>query len=130
MAASVLFDTLDYARKLETAGVPAAQAEAQARVLAGVLGHAIASSDDLRVVETNLGSRISAMEAKLDAAVSRLETKIAAVQSGLETKISALESRLDARIDNLGSILEIHKWILGLLVAMSLTIIVRLFAFS
>jgi hypothetical protein len=37
LAATIPFDTLDYARKLETAGVALPQAEAQARALAEAL---------------------------------------------------------------------------------------------
>ena len=63
MAAALQFDTLEYARKLETAGVAAPQAEAQARALAEALSSASASPNDLKVVERNLETRMSSPRA-------------------------------------------------------------------
>ena len=37
MSAAITFDTLAYAKELETAGIPSAHAEAQAKALSGVL---------------------------------------------------------------------------------------------
>jgi len=55
---AVTFDTLDYARKLESAGVPLAQAEQQLKLLADVLGKARASPNDLAALGRNLNSKI------------------------------------------------------------------------
>ena len=48
MAAVIPFDTLAYARKLESAGVAKPQAEAQATALADAFRQAVASPDDLK----------------------------------------------------------------------------------
>ena len=104
MAAALRFDTLDYARKLEMAGVAAPQAEAQARVLAEALSQAVASPDDLKVLESSLGSRISSLDAKID----------------------GVESRLEARIDKVGSSVDTLKWLFGVVAAMNVAVFVRL----
>ena len=108
MAAVVPFDTLDYARKLETAGVAAPQAEAQARVLAEALSHAVASPNDLEIVETKLLSSVSSVSAQL----------------------LAVESRLDANIGKVSISLDGMKWMFGFVAAMTVAIVVRLFAFA
>jgi hypothetical protein len=60
MPVSVLFDTLEYARKPERAGVPAQQAEAQAQALADALGEAVATRSDLRATEVKLADELRA----------------------------------------------------------------------
>ncbi|MGY0342258.1 DUF1640 domain-containing protein [Xylella fastidiosa] len=58
---SVAFDTLKFANRLKTAGVPAAHAEAEAEALAEVLEinlQGLATKQDLRELELKLESRI------------------------------------------------------------------------
>ena len=115
MAAVIPFDTLAYARKLESAGVAKPQAEAQATALADAFRQAVASPDDLKTLEANLGSKIAAVDSRLALVEARLEAKI---------------DSLDARIDKLAAILDTQRWVLGLHMAMTVAIVVRLFAFS
>ena len=112
MAAVIPFDTLAYARKLESAGVAKPQAEAQATALADAFRQAVASPDDLKTVELNLGSKIAVVESRLDLVEARLDAKI------------------DAKFDKLAAILDTQRWVLGLQMAMTLAIVVRLFAFA
>ena len=113
MAAVIPFDTLAYARKLESAGVAKPQAEAQATALADAFRQAVASSPyDLKTVELNLGSKIAAVEWRLDLVEARIDAKI------------------DAKFDKLAAILDTQRWVLGLQMAMTLAIVVRLFAFA
>jgi hypothetical protein len=112
MAAVIPFDTLAYARKLESAGVAKPQAEAQATALADAFWQAVASPDDLKTVELNLGSKIAAVEWRLDLVEARIDAKI------------------DAKFDKLAAILDTQRWVLGLQMAMTLAIVVRLFAFA
>jgi hypothetical protein len=112
MAAVIPFATLAYAQKLESAGVAKPQAEAQATALADAFRQAVASPDDLKTVELNLGSKIAAVESRLDLVEARLDAKI------------------DAKFDKLAAILDTQRWVLGLQMAMTLAIVVRLFAFA
>lgn len=99
------FDTLDYAKRLETVGVPALQAEAQAKALGDALGRAVAFPGDLVTLENNL-------TLKLTTAETRLETKIDTVRTELKLE--------------LGGKIETLKWMFGVLVALNAGILVRL----
>lgn len=115
MAAALQFDTLEYARKLETAGVAAPQAEAQARALAEVLSQAVAPPNDLKVLESNLEARFSSMDARLGT-----------VETRLDAKIDAVKLELGGKIDKLGASVDTLKWLFGLVAAMNLATFVRL----
>ena len=123
MPAAMQFDTLDYAKKLESAGVPAPQAEAQAKALGDVLARAIAFPADLVTLESNLTAKLAALEARLD-------TKIEAISTTLDAKIEALDAKIEAvrtelRLE-LGGKIETLKWMFGVLVALNVGILVRL----
>ena len=122
MAAVIPFDTLAYARKLESAGVAKPQAEAQATALADAFRQAVASPDDLKMVEANLESKIMAVEGNLASKIAAVESRVALVEARLDAKI-------DAKFDTLAAILDTHRWVLGLHMAMTVAIVVRLFAF-
>lgn len=62
MTVAVQFDTLDYSKRLETTGVPAAQAGAQARLLTDVLTKSVTSPGDVVTLERNIAARIDAAE--------------------------------------------------------------------
>lgn len=95
------FDTLDYAKKLEIAGVPAPQAEAQATALGEVLARAVAFPGDLVMLERDLS------------------TKLAAVEARLESKFEAVKLELGGKMETL-------KWMFGVLVALNVGILIRL----
>ncbi len=98
MSMSIPFDTLDYAKKLESTGMPAAQAEQQSKVLADVLGKSVAFPSDLVAVERNLISKIESAELKVEA---RLATLIGEISLG--------------------------KWMLGTVLAVNIAIALKLF---
>jgi multidrug resistance efflux pump len=104
VAVAIPFDTLDYARKLESAGVPAAQAELQASALGEALARAVATLADLLASEGRLGARIDRLDARIDNA--RLE--------------------LEARIDRLAAAFETQKWMFGFVAALNIGMLVRL----
>jgi len=112
MATTLQLDTLEYAKKLKSAGVPAEQAEAQAAALGDALAQSVAFRGDLVSLENNLSTNMANME-------SRLESKIEGVESRLELKIEALKLELTGRIDTL-------RWMFGVLVALNGGILIRL----
>ena len=94
------FDTLGYARRLESGGVPAAQAQAHAGALADVL---------------------DARERKL-VTTSTLRAEMAELRNELRSKMAELRSELHAAIaDARGEFKAIHAelrmllWLLGLI---------------
>jgi hypothetical protein len=121
------FDTLDYARKLEAAGVPTAQAEVQARALNEALAGSVATTVDI----ANLGADIANLELRMNARFAEVDARFEQV----DARFGDLESRLSTRIDSvktelkldLGGRIHTLGWMLGVLVAMNATIIARLF---
>jgi hypothetical protein len=116
----VAFDTLDYARKLEAAGVPAAQAEVHSRALNEALAGSVASKSDI----ANLELRIDARFAQVDARFEQVDARFVDLESRLSTRIDSVKTEL--KLD-LGGRIQTLRWMLGVLVAMNATIIARLF---
>ncbi|MDD2742041.1 MAG: hypothetical protein PHV02_07200 [Rhodocyclaceae bacterium] len=95
---SIPFDTLDYAKKLEDAGLPAAQAAAQSKVLADVLSKAVAFPGDLVSLERSLSAKIESTELKL-------ENKLAVIAGDI----------------------SLSRWMTTTLIAINVAILVKLF---
>ena len=90
-SAVMKFDTLSWAKKLEQAGVPTAQAEVQVQLIFRVIDDNICTKSDLRE-----------SEAKFEIKLKELELKIEVVKKDL---IVAIEK---ASINA-----QIAKWVLG-----------------
>lgn len=120
MAAAARFDTLDYAQKLESAGVPPGQAALQAKALGEALAGSDAFRDDLAQLEARLARKFADVYLRFES----LEAKIAAIESRLEAKIDAVRSELTLLIN--GKI-ETLRWMLGVLVALNAAMFVQLF---
>ena len=123
------FDSLDYAQRLERAGVPEDQAAVHAQVLQQALGQVVCtrqlttSEDGLRkehsqteerltnqihLVRDEMNSKIERVRIELDAKIDlvrvELEAKIERVRVELETvriKLEAKIDKLEAKIDKL-----------------------------
>ena len=93
---TLTFDTLKFANRLKTAGVPAVQAEAEADALSEVL-------------ETNLG------ELATKADLREVETGLRHEMGDLRHEISDLRKDMDVKLVNLK--FELLKWMIGLAVA-------------
>ena len=68
------FDTLTYAKKLQEAGVPAAQAEAHAGALKELVEDNLATKRDLKELEVALRSDIKELETALRRDMKEMET--------------------------------------------------------
>lgn len=97
----IQFDTLDYAKRLASAGVPTQQAEAHAAALGDVLGSAVVVHGELAALERNLLGEIKLVAQGVDTRVGALDVKIDALELKLDSKIDTLEQKLDSRIDAL-----------------------------
>jgi hypothetical protein len=60
-----MFNTLNYARKLETAGVPREQAEAHIQIIADIIEGDLATKRDLKDLENRLILKLSAIMATM-----------------------------------------------------------------
>ena len=97
----IQFDTLDYAKRLASAGVPTQQAEAHATALGDVLGSAVVVHGELAALERNMLGEIKLVAQRVDTRVGALDVKIDALELKLDSKIDTLEQKLDSRIDAL-----------------------------
>lgn len=97
----IQFDTLDYAKRLASAGVPTQQAEAHAAALGDVLGSAVVVHGELAALERNMLGEIKLVAQRVDTRVGALDVKIDALELKLDSKIDTLEQKLDSRIDAL-----------------------------
>ena len=134
MATTLQLDTLEYAKKLKTAGVPAEQAEAHAAALRDALAHSVAFRGDLVSLENNLSTKMANMESRLESKIegveSRLGSEIEGVESRLGSRIEGVESRLDSKIEavklELTGRIDTLRWMFGVLVALNGGILIRL----
>ncbi|MDQ2916674.1 MAG: hypothetical protein M3R40_05875 [Pseudomonadota bacterium] len=117
---AVRFDTLDYAQKLETAGVPPEQAAVQAKALGEALTGTDAFRDDLAKLESSLDRKF----AKVDARFETIDARLVNMESRFNTKIDTLGNELTLLF---GGKLETLKWMFGVLVALNGAMFVQLF---
>ena len=126
----IQFDTLDYAKRLASAGVPTQQAEAHATALGEVLGSALVVHGELAALERNLLGEIKLVSQNVDTKVGALEVKIDALELRLDTKIDALEQKFDARLERLdlrqGADMKHVYWMMSTLILLNLGILGRL----
>ncbi|ADQ31463.1 RepU (plasmid) [Borreliella burgdorferi JD1] len=85
-------------------------------------------------VKSELNAKIDNVEKNLNLKIDSLDTKIDTVEKNLNLKIDSVKNELTAKIDNveknLMSLTEMLKWVLGIMGAMSITMIAGLiFAF-
>lgn len=106
------FDTLEYAKNLETAGVPSAHAQLQSKLLADLLGKVAVSPSDLQSFERNVSSKIEVWEQRMGASIETLEDRFMDQQVGL----NALKKEFT------------HcKWMLAALLVINSTVFLKLF---
>jgi tetrahydromethanopterin S-methyltransferase subunit G len=141
MATASPLDTLDYAKKLEAAGVPKAQAELQASALNDALASSAASSSDLSNLEQAIDGRFASLQAKIDARFQQVDARFDNVDARFDNvdarfdhvdlKLAHLESRVEASIGSvelkLGGKIETLQWMFGVIVAMNAAVLVQLF---
>nr|WP_071984098.1 Bdr family repetitive protein [Borreliella bissettiae] len=85
-------------------------------------------------VEKNLNAKIDSIKNELNTKIDNVEKNLNLKVDSLDTKIDTVEKNLNAKIDNveknLMSLSEMLKWVLGIMGAMSITMIAGLiFAF-
>jgi len=74
--ASLVFNTLEYAKRLESAGFTRQQAEAQANIITEVVDEKMATKSDLRELEYRLTIRFCTMLAAAVAVLAALITVV------------------------------------------------------
>ncbi|MEO5328926.1 MAG: CCDC90 family protein [Magnetococcus sp. THC-1_WYH] len=86
MSAAVPFDTLAFARELESAGVPSVQAEAQAKALSGVLQKV----EESRLQDVATKGDILRLEGAFKGDILRLERELKELELRMVIKTGAM----------------------------------------
>jgi hypothetical protein len=90
MRSPIPFDTHAYVKDLVAAGVPEAQAEVHARVLADSVFTTLATKEDIAALKVDL----AALEGRLDVRFKDLEQRV-------DLRFKEQEARFDARLKDL-----------------------------
>jgi hypothetical protein len=134
----IKFDTLEYTRSLIEAGIPAAQAEAQALALRQAMAEATVSPSEMVLLRTDMIARIEMLRAdiyaKLEALEERFNAKLEDLRKEFNAKLEALEQRFDAKLAALEQRLKARfvtmYWLFGVsltLHAVTIGMLMRLF---
>jgi len=99
--ATLSFDTLRFANRLKAAGIPSAQAEAEAQALSEVFGAGL--------------QQVATQQDVIDAG------------SALRRELRELELRIEARFAGLAGATTLLKWMIGVLLAVVASLVLRAF---
>ncbi|ELX11497.1 hypothetical protein Jab_1c00800 [Janthinobacterium sp. HH01] len=108
----IKFDTLSYAKKLEEAGLPKQQAEAQSLALRDALAESTVTPGDMLLLKTDLVARLEIVRCDVQAQIDKLH-------SDMQGQIAELKARMNIRFNILymltGLSLVLHGVTLGVL---------------
>jgi phosphoribosylaminoimidazole-succinocarboxamide synthase len=107
---SLTFDTLKYANRLKTAGIPSEQAEAQAQVLSEAFA-----------------AQAQAFESSIKAAVDHERASLENTLLRIESKLDKRFAEVDTRFAETKGEIALLKWMLGLVVAGVVALVVKAF---
>ena len=95
----IQFDTLDYARRLASSGVPTVQAEAHAAALGDVLGSAVVVHGELAAVERHVLGEIKLVRQELKQLEQKIDARFDASEQKINARFDASEQKINARFD-------------------------------
>ena len=126
----IQFDTLDYAKRLASAGVPTQQADAHATALGEVPGSAVVVHGELAALERNLLGEIKLVSHNVDTKVDSLELKIDALEQKFDARFDNSEQKFDARLERMdlrhGADMKHVYWMMSTLILLNLGILSKL----
>nr|WP_154415294.1 DUF1640 domain-containing protein [Xylella fastidiosa] len=124
---SVAFDTLKFANRLKTAGVPAAHAEAEAEALAEVLE---INLQGLAESESKNGKALARLEADMKEGFAQVDQRFAQVDQRfvqMEKNMDQRFAQVDTRFAEIKGEMLLLKWMLGVIVAGVAALIIKAF---
>lgn len=95
----IQFDTLDYARRLASSGVPTVQAEAHAAALGDVLGSAVVVHGELAAVERHVLGEIKLVRQELKQLEQKIDARFDASEQKINARFDASEQKINARFE-------------------------------
>ena len=125
MTMPIKFDTLEYARRLAEAGIPADQADAHAQALSEALATASVTPAELVLVRSELLARMDMLKSEVYARMDRLKVEIDAridqLKIEIDARIDQLKIEIDARFERFEAQFESKlrplRWLLGIALA-------------
>ena len=110
MTMPIQFDTLEYAKTLQAAGIPQDQAEAHAQALTTALSGAVVVPSEMVLLKADLLARMDLLRLEL-------ETRMDAIKHDLEARMDAIKRELDSRLDALelriGNSFRTLRWLVA-----------------
>ena len=95
----IQFDTLDYARRLASSGVPTVQAEAHAAALGDVLGSAVVVHGELAAVERHVLGEIKLVRQELKQLEQKIDARFDASEHKINARFDVSEQKINARFE-------------------------------
>ena len=126
---AVAFDTHAAVTALRKAGFDEPQAEAAVAMVRDAVTEGVATKGDVDRLHTKMEAVETKIEA-LDTKIEAVETKIEAVETkieAVETKIEALDTKIEAVETKMDAGFAALKWVVGIVVALTLAIAARQF---
>ncbi|MDS9991061.1 DUF1640 domain-containing protein, partial [Xylella fastidiosa] len=117
---SVAFDTLKFANRLKTAGVPAAHAEAEAEALAEVLE---INLQGLAESESKNGKALARLEVDMKEGFAQVDQRFVQMEKNIDQRFA----QVDTRFAEIKGEMLLLKWMLGVLVAGVAALIIKAF---
>jgi hypothetical protein len=118
--AAVAFDTLKAARRLKEVGVPEAQAEAQAELMAEAFVFNMDALVTRDYLDQCLDARFAAQEKRLDERFARWEKQSNARFDKQDARFDKQDARLadhDLQFAEIRGELKLHRWMLAIIAA-------------
>lgn len=123
----IQFDTLDYAKRLASSGVPTVQAEAHAAALGDVLGSSVVVHGELATVERNVLGEIKLVEQKLKSLEQKIDSRFDAGEQKADSRFNTWEQKIDARLERMdlrhGADMKHVYWMMSTLILLNLGIL-------
>ena len=110
MTMPIKFDTLEYARRLVEAGIPADQADAHAQALSEALATASVTPAELVLVRSELLARMDTLKSEVYARIDLLKVEIDARLDRIEERVDGIEALVESKLRPL-------RWLLGIALA-------------
>jgi len=104
--AAIAFDTLKFARRLKEAGVPEAQAEVQAELMAEAFVYNMDSLVTKDYLEACLDARFTAQDLRIDARFTEQDRRVDALSAKMDVKFAEFEGKF-----------TLIYWMLGVIIA-------------
>jgi enoyl reductase-like protein len=107
MMSSLAFDSLKFARRLKEAGVPEAQAEAQAELMAETFGYYVDNLVTRDYLDAVLDARFAEQDARIEARFREQDARIEARFSQQDLFLEQRLSRVDTKLNVMAALLAL-----------------------